>query len=125
MNRYAKGIVWITAVLATSALLSCKPAEVNDDPFRAEFVEACIGRIEYQSMKLKKRSAYCECGYDKTISGLADEEKKFARFYLLGQVGVDVRSRKLIDKPDGQAMMAASKAIGEAVKRCKQMRPWM
>ena len=104
--------------LATSALVSCNRAEEKADPVRAEFVSACEGRIEYSSMEPGKRTAYCKCGYDKTMNALSEEEKQFARFYLLAQVGVDVRSRKLISKSNTQAMMKATEAIGNAVKRC-------
>lgn len=119
MKRYSKCVGSITLFLVAIVLSSCKPAELKDDPIRVEFVEACKGRIEYKSMKPNKRAAYCECGYDKSIGGLSDEEKQFARFYLLAQVGVEVQSRRFIDKPNMQAMVKASKAIGNAVKRCK------
>ena len=111
-------VLLIAAMMVISLLWACKPSAVKDDPFRAEFVEACEGRIEYRSMKPEKRTAYCKCGYDETVSGLSDEEKQFARFYLLAQVGVDVQSRKLISHPNMEAMVAASNAIGAAVKRC-------
>jgi hypothetical protein len=108
------------ALLLSSALLACNPAEpVADDPYRIEFVAACEGRIEYRTMQAEERTAYCECGYDKTMAGLSDEEKPFARFYLLEQVGVDVQSRNLISEPNMQAMVKASEAIGKAVARCK------
>ena len=107
------------AMLVSSSLLACKREAAKDDPIRTEFVAACEGRIEYQSMQPKKRTAYCECGYDTTLSELSDEEKQFAHFYLLAQVGVDVQSRKLIDKSNMEAMLKASKAIDDAVKRCK------
>ncbi len=119
MNRYAIPFFWITALLGTLALTACMPAEPKDDPLRTEFVEACMGRIEYRAMQPDKRSAYCKCGYDRTLSGLSEEEKKFARFYLLEQVGVDAGSKQLITKPDMDAMLKASKAIGQAVRRCK------
>ena len=109
----------IVAVLFLATLLaSCKSASVADDPVRAEFVAACIGRVEYRSMETARRTAFCKCGYDRTMSGLSDNEKPYARFYLLSQVSVDVRERNLITRPDMQAMIKASKAIGGAVRQC-------
>jgi hypothetical protein len=105
--------------LVASALGACRTEPVSDDPLRAEFTEACNGRAEYRSMTPVKRIAFCECGYDKTMAGLSGEEQQFARFYLLSQVGVDARTRNLIQKPNVQAMMKASNAIGEAVRRCR------
>lgn len=118
MNTDLKRCLTIMVLMATVALSACKPVADTNDPIRAEFIEACMGRIEYRSMKLEKRTAYCECGYDATMSGLSQEEKQFARFYLLEQVGVNAQSKKLIEKPDFDAMMKASKAIGNAAKRC-------
>lgn len=118
MNNYLTRCLSITALLATATLAACKPVADTNDPIRAEFIEACMGRIEYRSMKPEKRTAHCECGYDTTMSGLSQEEKQFARFYLLEQMGVNVQSRKLIDKPNFDAMMKASKAVGNAAKRC-------
>ncbi|MEM7428608.1 MAG: hypothetical protein AAF441_21170 [Pseudomonadota bacterium] len=112
-------LLLISALLATAAVAACKPAIVKSDPTRVEFVEACEGRTEYRSMKPSKRTAYCECGYDQTMSALSDEEKQVARFYLLSQVGVDVRTRGLISEPNFNGMMKASKAIGDAAKRCR------
>ena len=111
-------VLLIAAMSAMSLLGACKPLVVKDDPFRTEFVEACEGRNEYRSMKPETRTAYCTCGYDETMSGLSDEEKQFARFYLLAQVGVDVQSRRLISHPNMEAMVEASNAISAAVERC-------
>ncbi len=106
------------AVLIGPALASCKPASVVNDPIRAEFVEACEGRIEYRSMKADRRTAYCECGYDRTMVQLTDEEKQVARFYLLTQVGVDVSSRNFVNRSNMNGIGKASKAIGNAGKQC-------
>jgi hypothetical protein len=70
-------------------------------------------------MRPDKRTAYCECGYDKTLSGLSEEEKQIARFYLLGQVGGDVKSRFIVGQPDIQTLLKVSNAIGNAGKRCR------
>lgn len=109
----------IVALFLATLLASCKSASVADDPLRAEFVAACLVRVEYRSMKTARRTAYCECGYDKTMSDLSDNEKLYARFYLLSQVGVDVRERKFVDRLDMQAMLKASKAIARAVRQCR------
>ena len=110
----------VAALFLATPLASCKPASVADDSVRTEFVAACMARVEYRSMETIRRTAYCECGYDRTMSGLSDNEKPYAQFYLLSQVGIDVRKRKLISKPDMQAMIKASKAIGRAVAQCRR-----
>lgn len=118
MNSKPNSVFTLLAASLTLVLAACQSEKPQNDPIRDEFVEACIGRIEYRSMPLEKRTAYCECGYDKTMRGLSDREKQFARFYLLEQVGVNVQSRGLITEPDMDAMVKASNAIGNAVKRC-------
>lgn len=112
-------VLAITISAAAAALAACKPAPAKHDPIRGEFLTACEGRIEYRSMEPQERRTYCACGYDRTIKGLSELEKKYAQFYLLEQVGVDAQSRRLIDKPDGQAMMKAAQALGKAAARCR------
>lgn len=109
-----------SSVLAALALAGCNLEATKADPIRIEFVEACEGRAENRSMEPKKRTTYCECGYDTTMSGLSGDEKQLARFYLLAQVGVDVQSRNLISEPNWKAMPKVSTAIGNAGKRCRR-----
>lgn len=108
----------VLIVLVSSILTSCNLA--GDDPVRIEFVQACEGRIENQIMKPKIRTTHCECAYDKTMSGLSNEEKTLASFYLLAQVGVDVNSRDWGSKLNMQHMKKVSAAIGNAGKQCKR-----
>lgn len=118
MDSRPNSVFTSLAALLALLLAACQSQEPQNDPIRDEFVEACIGRIEYRSMPPDKRTAYCKCGYDNSLHGLSDKEKQFARFYLLEQVGVNVQSRGLITEPDMDAMVKASNAIGNAVKRC-------
>ncbi len=105
--------------LMTSGLLGgCNPATEKNDPVRLQFVGSCEGMRAYSSMKPQKRTSLCHCVYDQTLSGLEENEKKYARFYLLEQTGVESSSNQIDGQPDMNAMLSASKAIGEAVKRC-------
>lgn len=106
------------ALSATLILAACEQEAVKDDPVRAEFLPACEGMAAYGSMEPKKRTAHCACVYDKTMSGLSDEEKQVARFYLLEQAGLDAQSRNLVNESNLQAIGKAANSIGEAVKRC-------
>ena len=110
---------FIAVAMAASALVGCNPSADKNDPIRVEFIKACEGLVEYRSMKPKKRTQFCECGYDQTMKDLSEEEKQVARFYLLSQVGVDTKSKNLVTQSGIQFMGTASKAIGDAVKRCR------
>ena len=105
-------------VMILIGLSGCSPS-AQDDPYRKQFLDACNTMVEYQSMTADRRLAFCKCGYDKTMSQLTEEEKPVARFYLLEQAGLDAKSMDLISEPNVDAMLTASKAIGEAVKQCR------
>lgn len=109
----------ITSAAAACMLIVCKPVAQEHDGYRTEFMTACEGLNAYRTMQPAKRGAYCACTYDRTLQGLSAEEKQFARFYLLAQSGLDVQSRRLIDKPEAKAMFVASQAIANAVQRCR------
>ncbi|SRR6056297_371333 len=106
-------------VLSASFVLgACRPAIVEDDAIRGEFLEACEGSKEYQSMPPASRSAYCACGYDRAMARLTDEEKPVAQFHLLELVGVNAREKKLVTQKNFRAMGKASSAIAVAVQQC-------
>lgn len=115
-RKAASGLI---TLLASLALVACTPAADKNDPYRIKALAACKIYKAYQRMPLEKRLAYCACVYDKSLSGLSKQEKQVARFYLLAQLNVDVKSMNLLDPPPPmQSMMKASNAIGAAVKRC-------
>lgn len=104
--------------LSSLILTACGPEAETGDPIRVEFVEACDGLRAYNRMESNDRIKMCKCLYDTALQGLSEEEKNGARFYLLEQAGIDARSKSLVKKPDMKVMFAASKAVGNAVKKC-------
>ena len=114
-----KRISFLMAVLlAAPAISACDPEAPKNDPVRTKFIAGCDGLKPYQSMKPEKRIARCKCIYDKTLRGLTDEEKRYARFYLLVQAGLEAEARKLLSMPNMDAIVKSSNAIGAAVKQC-------
>ena len=111
---------FIAVAMAASALVGCNPSADKNDPIRVEFIKACEGLVEYRSMKPKKRTQFCECGYDQTMKDLSEEEKQVARFYFVIASGCRHQSRRTwLPNPAFNFMGTASKAIGDAVKRCR------
>ena len=108
----------VALILSSLFLTACGPEVETNDPVRVEFVDACDGLRAYNRMEANDRINMCKCLYDTALQGLSDEEKDGARFYLLEQSGIDARSRNLVKKPDMSVMLAASKAVGDAVKEC-------
>ena len=83
---------------------------------------ACPSQKTYQSRPKDKVLKYCACVYDQTLKGLTEDEAMTARFYLLGQSGIDVKNRREFVDRDitvvADTMGIASRALGEAVKAC-------
>ena len=114
-----RGLVSAGAILGALALASCTPVATADEPLRKEFAEACFQLAAHRTTKPARRKPYCSCIYDSTMRGLSNEVRPFAQFYLLQQVGIDARSKNLIDTPEIGAMVKASHAIGAATRRCR------
>lgn len=114
----------IFTLLVTGSLISACSAASNssNDPYRVEYLAACESRPNMKSKDVDKVKKYCRCIYDKTMKGLSDEEIMTARFYLMGQSGIDVEAREDFTSRDitivANTMMPASNAIGDAVKAC-------
>ncbi len=108
------------AVALLPALVACQPAADLSDPLRAEFIAGCDGLKEYRSMKPTKRLAYCACIYDQSMAGLSEEEKQYARFYLLEMTGGNSGPTDFLrnGNVNMRAMVVASNAIGNARPKC-------
>lgn len=111
------------AVLFSFCLAGCGGNDAkSNDPFRAEFLTACAAQTIYRSKPVNRITQYCACVYDKTLKGLTPEEAMTARFYLLGQSGIDTAARTEFASRDLDAvaptMAPASAAIGKAVRAC-------
>ncbi len=112
----------IPPILITVLISSCQ-AQTDPpvlDPHRAEMITACKDQPSYRTRDQDRVLKHCGCIYDKTMQDLTDAERHVARFYLLGQSGVDVESRPEFKTMDLDSMMPASRAIGEAVKLCRR-----
>ncbi|MEM8539835.1 MAG: hypothetical protein AAGF25_02670 [Pseudomonadota bacterium] len=113
-----RGSVLGLGLMASVLLGGCHPSADENDPIRLQFVGSCEGMRAYSSMKPQKRTNLCKCVYDQALNGLEENEKQYARFYLLEQAGADSQSNRIEGQPDMAAMLGASNAIGEAAKGC-------
>ncbi|MEL7049057.1 MAG: hypothetical protein AAFO75_08890 [Pseudomonadota bacterium] len=113
------GCLRMLIAVAALGASGCGLGPLADDPVRAEFSEACERNIAYRSMKPKPRKFLCECVYDTTLRALSPEERHVARFYLLQQMGVNAPPALTVEQIGFDAITKASKAIGDAVARCR------
>jgi|GEM_PF-3268296 len=106
------GLIHLTAACGTETVSPSK------DPAKAEMIAACIEYPSYKRRGPERAARYCSCVYDNTMRGLTEEEQLVARFYLLGQIGINTRERDEYKKMDISVIGTAANAIGEALKRC-------
>ena len=107
-----------TGIILTLLISACTANTADQDLHRQELVDACINSPSYKNRKPETASRHCACVYDKTMKGLTDAERLVARFYLSGQVGLNVKDREEFKSMDVGAMGKAAQRIGVAVQAC-------
>ena len=118
MMTPSKHMALLIGAIGLAACGAVNNAPKQQDPYRAEMMAVCTQNQIERRAKPNRAEKYCACLYDETMKDLSEAERHVARFYLLGQSGIDTKNRNEFKTMDVTAIGTASAAIGAAVKAC-------